>query len=176
MLFFQSESGVLFFRAFDWRYVFMRFNRWRWVCVFPRNLLRACFLCLFSRFFHRRHFPALSRACTVYILCVFPRIGSIFSRACFPLQGIALNMFWLMWLLLQFYLQALSFSLLVTRFQRQSKVTRWDVQQGCSFLFSFETSQVQTGTLGLSFWSCNSPYYIIHFLLLICRWHFKRME
>ena len=54
----------------------------------------------------------------------------------------------------------------VTRFQRRSKVTRWDIRQDCSFLFSFETSQVQTGTLGLSCWGCDSLCYsLLHFFV-----------
>ena len=153
-------SGVLFSRTFHRRYVFVRFLS---LPCFPAHPTSFTFSApfmndisslgfhwryIFPRFQTVRYFPALA-----------PQYGSYCCHA-----------------LLKFF-TGIVILFTVTRFQRQSKVTRWDVRQDCSFLFSFETSQVQTGTLGLSCWGCDSLFYsVIHVSLLICRWHCKRKE
>lgn len=119
------------------------------VRVFPRNLLRACFLCLFPAFSTGDIFPRFPGP--------VPSPCFMFSRAFyrFP-RSLSIIRYFLKYVLIDVtfvavFLTGIVFLFIVTRFQRQSVVTRRDVQQTCSFLFSFETSQVQTGTLGLSF-------------------------
>ena len=123
------------------------------VRVFLRNLLRVCFLCLFPALSTGDIFPSfpgpVPSTCFMFS-CAFYRFHISFPRS------LSIIRYFLKYVLIYVtfvtvLLTGIVFLFIVTRFQRQSKVTRWDVQQGFSFLFSFETSQVQTGTLGLSF-------------------------
>jgi len=126
-----SVLGVLFSRAFHRRYEFVRFS----TACFPAQLTSCLFSVpftgdMFSRAFHRQHIFSLSPAPA-------PCTCSVFSRAFYrsPLQAFAL-------IAVTCCSLFTGIVILFTgiRFQRQSKVTRWNVQQNCSLLLSFETS------------------------------------
>lgn len=101
--------------------------------MFSRAYYRLQIFCAFGWHFFPRFSPAImdifSRA--------FQRLRLLFA-VCFPALSISyvyFLKFWLLSLLLQF---STVIVILFTgiRFQRQSKVARWDVQQDGSFLFS----------------------------------------